>query len=679
MVPLLNAIMQINCYDRFRFYGLKVNLAKVLEEVGHIQDGRLEASLYSSKCDVDIFGKDSHGRSALMIACKNGLKGVVKYLLERGAEVDERYIAPKDDSYLMKAEGLTPLMIACRYGYGDVVKDLLASGADPNLACHHKGNTPLHYASMPSVECSAGEEVPYTDEFELCTQLQKVDIVRSVLQHGAKLQVNNLGLSPVLYAALQGMTEVVHFYLDHEGLNFSTLEKVEALEMCAVSLNIMYMHFDLCSNDELEKKQNIGYEMLMKAKLLKRELSTPIPTDSEIVLDLVALFGRGECKTVESLRMLANDRLELMVEAFLVSGRIFPVSLRDEWLWKPLLSFAHSTYLKAPKRLDKSKDVFAFCWRQELAGKIKFGTTLTSTFRDWQLQWVENDAEVVEVMICGALEVALNFLNILEPEHMAEASASILKLIGYFIAHTLGHFQGEAIDQALVLVETIIKAVHSRLPHGFLQGNGVALSFCHELIHTFTNKLWMDAIQETEDKLLYKRMLHIICRFLFLEDASHCHEDGSTMLHSVVGLVCLPTNNFDIVIPLSQALVRHGCPINADGNRKSLARFARQEAFDSFIEFGYYFIDPQSLVEERDDENEEDLWSFLGPSVIQSDKFKELMSVLTPGSGGVLRLEELATRTILRHGIRYRDVLPKPLDDVIEKNIYDVKLCEMES
>ena len=31
-------------------------------------------------------------------------------------------------------------------------------------------------------------------------------------------------------------------------------------------------------------------------------------------------------------------------------------------------------------------------------------------------------------------------------------------------------------------------------------------------------------------------MLHIICRFLFLEDASHRREDGSTMLHSVVGL-----------------------------------------------------------------------------------------------------------------------------------------------
>ena len=71
----------------------------LVDTIGILSDGRLEASLYSSKCDIDTFGKDRRGRSALMIACDNGLKGVVKYLLERGAEVDERYIAPKDDSY----------------------------------------------------------------------------------------------------------------------------------------------------------------------------------------------------------------------------------------------------------------------------------------------------------------------------------------------------------------------------------------------------------------------------------------------------------------------------------------------------------------------------------------------------------------------------------------------------
>ena len=656
----------------------EAHLAEELAEVGHREDGRLEASLDSSKCDIDIFGKDRHGRSALMLACENGLKGVVKYLLERGAEVDERYIAPKDDSYLAEAYGQTPLMIACKYGHGDVVKDLLASGADPNLACHHKGNTPLHYASMPSVGC-CGEELPYVDDYERYTQLQKVDIVKSVLQHGAKLQSNNHGLSPLLYAAFLGMTEVVHFYIKHDGLNFSTVEKVEALEMCAVSLNIVYMHSDICSDDKLEKKQILGYEMLMKAKLLKCELSPPIPTENEIVSDLVALFGRGECKTVESLRMLENDRLELMVEAFLVSGRIFPLSLREEWLWKALLSFAHSTYLKAPKRLDKCKDVFSFCWRRELAGKLKFGTTLTSTFCDWHLRSVENDAET-EVMICGALEVALGFLNILEPEHMAETSASIVKLTGDFLTDTLGYFRGEAIDKALALVEMIIKAVHSRLPHGFVQENGVALSFCHELIHTFINRLmFFDDIQEAEDNLLYKRMLHIICRFLFLEDASQRREDGSTMLHMILGLVCLPIKYFDVVI-LSQALIRHGCPLNADGNCKSPARFARHIAYKGDRDLGYdRDSEAESDHEEEEDENEEDMWRYLGPSIVRSDKYKELMSILTPGSEGVLRLEELATRTILRHRIRYRDVLPKPLHDVIEKGIYDVKLCEMEA
>ena len=46
-----------------------------------------------------------------------------------------------------------------------------------------------------------------------------------------------------LPCCITGHDRSVNFYLEHEGLNFSTAEKVEALEMCAVSLfyNIVYL------------------------------------------------------------------------------------------------------------------------------------------------------------------------------------------------------------------------------------------------------------------------------------------------------------------------------------------------------------------------------------------------------------------------------------------------------
>ena len=43
---------------------------------------------------------------------------------------------------------IPPLMVACVLGYKDIVKFLLEKGANPNEKCTEERNTPLHYTCM---------------------------------------------------------------------------------------------------------------------------------------------------------------------------------------------------------------------------------------------------------------------------------------------------------------------------------------------------------------------------------------------------------------------------------------------------------------------------------------------------------------------------------------------------
>ncbi|MBY4829218.1 ankyrin repeat domain-containing protein [Burkholderia dolosa] len=114
--------------------------------------------------NVDLEKTDKAGENALMLASLNGDVGLVKLLIDKGAEVSKKGWAPlhyaatnghddvvkvllDHDAYIDTASpnGTTPLMMAARGNHASTVNLLLDQGADPQVK-NQLGLTALDFA-----------------------------------------------------------------------------------------------------------------------------------------------------------------------------------------------------------------------------------------------------------------------------------------------------------------------------------------------------------------------------------------------------------------------------------------------------------------------------------------------------------------------------------------------------
>ena len=165
-----------------------------------------------------IKAKDAHGFTALLIAASYGYVEIIKLLLDRKADIEDRLYS---EYWYSRSE--TPLIIAAEYGHEEAVDVLLAHGARVNAVDRHN-STALHlvssscYYNIAKKLINCGADINAKDSFVrtplmIAAEYGKLEIVKLLLDRGANtyIQTQNFskGHTALIYACERGHLDVV--------------------------------------------------------------------------------------------------------------------------------------------------------------------------------------------------------------------------------------------------------------------------------------------------------------------------------------------------------------------------------------------------------------------------------------------------------------------------------------
>lgn len=198
--------------------------------------------LLDMKCDANE--TDAFGRSPLFVASAKGHKDIVKRLVEitkkenEGNENEGQLKIEENkkrmaDINIRDNKGRTPLLIACKEGHKPVIEYLIKNGADMS-ACDIDGNSPLHMSCVPGkrevVECllKAYPEKEKKREIEnknnlgqtpiiVASSTEGNDVVELLLENHANINaIDKRGFTSLLTASMYGFSKTVRFLIERE-------------------------------------------------------------------------------------------------------------------------------------------------------------------------------------------------------------------------------------------------------------------------------------------------------------------------------------------------------------------------------------------------------------------------------------------------------------------------------
>jgi len=167
-----------------------------------ILEGKFLEAQKLLRCGADMEMRDDVGRTFLQRACKSGLTGAVRMLVDFGADVNAA-----DD------RGMSPLIAALRGGHLSIVDDLLKVKADPNWHNRYDTTALMIAACMDDPNfvkslLQANAQVDKRDSnrftpLRWAIQHGNVDVATLLLEAKATPQIFNFG-SPVAALTAQG-------------------------------------------------------------------------------------------------------------------------------------------------------------------------------------------------------------------------------------------------------------------------------------------------------------------------------------------------------------------------------------------------------------------------------------------------------------------------------------------
>lgn len=217
---------------------------------------------------------DNEGRSPLFIACSKRHSGVVKLLLENGADVSRCDQNKRSSLFIASSqgyedivniliqnkaeinqsdeEGMTPLFAASEEGRTGTAKILVDNGADLNKS-DNKKRTPLYAACMGGsldivkLLCKNKASITLCNEegssplFAACMQ-GHFDIVEYLVENGSNISEGDInGTTPLLAAIEKGYTDIVNFLINRG----AEIDQCDSLKRTPLHVSVVGEHVDI--------------------------------------------------------------------------------------------------------------------------------------------------------------------------------------------------------------------------------------------------------------------------------------------------------------------------------------------------------------------------------------------------------------------------------------------------
>lgn len=207
----------------------------------------------------------------LRAACFDGHFDIVKYLVNNGADFE-----------VANRHGHTCLMIACYKGHFKIAQYLLSLNADVNR-CSVKGNTALHD----------------------CAESGSLEILQLLLKHGATMDVDFYGMTPLLAASVTGHLPIVEHLISLPTVKRE--DRINALELLGATY--------------VDKKRDMSSALsLWRRAMEDRNLEPKIP---KIVSEPIAAYEYAtEVTNIDALDELVMDPDEMRMQALVIRQRI---------------------------------------------------------------------------------------------------------------------------------------------------------------------------------------------------------------------------------------------------------------------------------------------------------------------------------------------------------------------
>ena len=568
------------------------------------------------------------------------VEGVKDFLLKVGKVDDE-------DEY-----GRTALMMACRLGNKDIVQFLLDEGADPQKQCKDL-STPLHFACRPTPS--------KVDE------AKQLPIIEMLIKHGAKMTPDIHGLTPICYAALYKMSNIVErfYHLGNSKEEVSMSDRILAYEILAFELSVF------------DDDHSQAYHAILRCLILREESGTPVIPNADLA-DLETCLGAHACKTPGELYEKGareQDMHNLKKQGLLIGARVLPDAVKAISLWPHLASIHNHESTESHLR------TCGLILRLESQSKVAIGTALEGMTDLLDPACVPSATRLMPSeynLYHSNLKSFQEILPKADIRHVSKEASKIHHALIRVLAGAMGNLSGDEMCPAIIrtitdLVGILYKCTDYRIRvpsvlralidfYDSFSADGGRLASgkpeCETLKKNVMNMLQLACILLAKHEYPILKRPHEERRkkgkenddneeVLTTERAAGAVEGGEEWGREGILFYVLENVFFemdpwlDVTTPVVRQFLRFGCPV--------------EPVLDLALHHEEFLLElapnPKQCIGYK-------------PESLQN--CEELIDLLKKEKEAVQPLQELVIRVVLKHRIQYHGIVPRPVCDIID-------------